>query len=107
VKSDHAQRLRILLGCRKLVVRKLVDTENEIRGTLRGFGLKPGHVSRTAFAGKVGELIAGKTKLLRRDTDCSSRTSSTACRLKGTMCDSRIFMRSAGMSWTARPVAMA
>jgi transposase len=59
VKSDHAQRLRMLLGCRKLVVRKLVDTENEIRGTLRGFGLKPGHVSRTAFAGKVGELVAG------------------------------------------------
>ena len=35
VKSLEAQRLRMLLGCRKLVVRKLVDVENEIRGTLR------------------------------------------------------------------------
>lgn len=35
VKSAEAQRLRALLGCRKLLVRKLVDTENEIRGTLR------------------------------------------------------------------------
>ncbi len=39
VKSLDAQRLRMLLGCRKLVVRKLVDVENEIRGTLRPFGL--------------------------------------------------------------------
>src|SRR5271170_3441081 len=59
VKSLDAQRLRMLLGCRKLVVRKLVDVENEIRGTLRPFGLKVGHVSRTAFAGKVGELVGG------------------------------------------------
>ena len=65
VKSDHARRLRLLLGCRKLVVRKLVDTENEIRGTLRGFGMRTGHVSRTSFAGKVGELIANEHPMVR------------------------------------------
>lgn len=40
VKSPEAQRLRVLLGCRQLTSRKLVDVENEIRGTLRAFGLK-------------------------------------------------------------------
>ncbi len=53
VKSLEAQRLRMLLGCRKLVVRKLVDVENEIRGTLRAFGLKVGSVSRGRFAARV------------------------------------------------------
>jgi transposase len=56
VKSPEAQRLRALLGCRKLVVRKLVDVENEIRGTLRAFGLKVGSVSRGRFAARVTAL---------------------------------------------------
>lgn len=56
VKSLEAQRLRMLLGCRKLVVRKLVDVENEIRGTLRAFGLKVGSVSRGRFAARVMTL---------------------------------------------------
>jgi transposase len=53
VKSPEAQRLRMLLGCRQLVSRKLVDVENEIRGTLRAFGLKVGKVSRRRFAARV------------------------------------------------------
>jgi transposase len=56
VKSPEAQRLRTLLSCRKLIVRKLVDTENEIRGTLRGFGLKMGSVSRGRFEARVAAL---------------------------------------------------
>ena len=56
VKSLEAQRLGMLLGCRKLVVRKLVDVENEIRGTLRAFGLKVGSVSRGRFAARVMTL---------------------------------------------------
>ena len=56
VKSLEAQRLRMLLGCRKLVVRKLVDVENEIRGTLRAFGLKVGSVSRGRFAARIMTL---------------------------------------------------
>ena len=56
VKSAESQRLRTLLGCRKLVVRKLVDVENEIRGTLRAFGLKVGSVSRGRFAARVTAL---------------------------------------------------
>ena len=53
VKSQDALRLRMLLGCRKLVVRKLVDVENDIRGTLRAFGLKVGSISRGRFAARV------------------------------------------------------
>lgn len=56
VKSLEAQRLRMLLGCRKLVLRKLVDVENEIRGTLRAFGLKVGSISRGRFAARVMTL---------------------------------------------------
>jgi len=56
VKSPESQRLRTLLGCRKLVVRKLVDVENEIRGTLRAFGLKVGSVSRGRFAARITAL---------------------------------------------------
>lgn len=53
VKSPEALRLRMLLGCRKLVLRKLVDVENDIRGTLRAFGLKVGKISRGRFAVRV------------------------------------------------------
>jgi transposase len=56
VKSHDALRLRMLLGCRKLVLRKLVDVENDIRGTLRAFGLKLGKISRGRFAVRVSAL---------------------------------------------------
>ena len=46
----------MLLGWRKLVVRKLVDVENEIRGTPCAFGLKVGSVSRGRFAAGVTAL---------------------------------------------------
>ncbi len=65
VKSDQARKLRMLLGSRKLIVRKLVDTENEIRGTLRGFGLKTGNGSRTDFARRVAELTEDADPLLQ------------------------------------------
>ena len=53
VKSPEAQQVRVLLVCRQLALRKLVDVENEIRGTLRAFGLKVGRVSRPRFAARV------------------------------------------------------
>ncbi|MBU1223457.1 MAG: IS110 family transposase [Gammaproteobacteria bacterium] len=56
VKSQEAQQLRMLLGCRKMVVHKLIDVENEIRGTLRAFGLKVGSISRGRFAARVMTL---------------------------------------------------
>lgn len=64
VKSLEAQRLRMLLGCRRSVVRKLVAMENEIRGTLRAFGLKVGNVSRGRFPARVLQLTAEADPLI-------------------------------------------
>src|SRR3546814_20871378 len=44
VKSPTSQRLRVLLRYRRLLQAKRLDLENELRGTLTGFGLKPGKV---------------------------------------------------------------
>ena len=64
VKSREALELRMLLGCRQLVLRKLLDVENEIRGTLRAFGLKVGNVSRGRFAARVLELAEQASGLI-------------------------------------------
>ena len=68
VKSQDALRLRMLLGCRKLVVRKLVDVENDIRGTLRAFGLKVGSISRGRFAVRVTALAEQADPLIEELT---------------------------------------
>ncbi len=49
VKSEISQELRALLTARKLLVGKLRDIDNGIRGLLRGFGLKVGTVGERAF----------------------------------------------------------
>ena len=45
VKTQLAQEQRMLLTSRKLLQRKLLDVESELRGTLRNFELKVGVVS--------------------------------------------------------------
>jgi transposase len=45
VKTLAAQEQRMLLTSRKLLQRKLLDVESDLRGTLRNFGLKVGTVS--------------------------------------------------------------
>ena len=47
VKTLVAQEQRMLLTSRKLLQRKLLDVESDLRGTLRNFGLKVGVVSRS------------------------------------------------------------
>jgi transposase len=49
VKSELSQELRALLTARKLLVGKLRDIDNGIRGLLRGFGLKVGSVGERTF----------------------------------------------------------
>lgn len=56
-KSADSRRLRMLLGNRRLLKRKLIDMENHIRGTLRPFGLLVGPVARGKFDARVRELI--------------------------------------------------
>ena len=64
-KSLPAQEVQALLAGRKLLQGKLLDVELSIRGTLRGFGLKAGMVSKGQFAARVRELVAGQAMLER------------------------------------------
>src|SRR6202140_1998468 len=63
VKTLAAQEQRMLLTSRKLLQRKLLDLECELRGTLRNFGLKVGVVSGSRYETRVPELVAGFPRL--------------------------------------------
>ena len=65
VKTLLAQEVRALLTARKLLVEKLRDVDNSLRGILRGFGLKVGKVSKGKFEARIGELVAGQAMLER------------------------------------------
>jgi transposase len=62
-KSIEAQQTRAVLTARKLLQSKLLDTENSLRGILRGFGLKVGKTTNRSFAARINELIAGHPML--------------------------------------------
>jgi len=64
-KSMEAQEVRAVLTARKLVQRKLRDVENNLRGILRGFGLKVGKTTAITFAKRIKELVVGQTSLER------------------------------------------
>jgi transposase len=57
VKAPASQELRMLLTGRKFMVRKLIAIKNEIRGILRGFGLKVGKAGEVGFEARVRELV--------------------------------------------------
>jgi transposase len=63
VKTLVAQEQRMLLTSRKLLQRKLLDVESDLRGTLRNFGLKVGDVSGGRYEARVRELLAGFPRL--------------------------------------------
>jgi transposase len=63
VKSELSQELRTLLTGRRLLVAKLRDVENGIRGLLRGFGLKMGVVAERAFPARARDLANGRKSL--------------------------------------------
>jgi transposase len=52
-----------MLTARKLIQSKLRDVENSLRGILRGFGLKVGLTTRSGFAERIRELVAGHENL--------------------------------------------
>jgi len=58
VKTPASQHRRLLLTSRKLLQRKIYDIENDLRGSLRNFGLKVGVVGSAKFEARVRELIA-------------------------------------------------
>ncbi|HKS75508.1 MAG TPA: IS110 family transposase [Terriglobales bacterium] len=57
VKTLRSQKLRMLLIHRKLLQSKAIAIENDLRGTLRNFGLKVGMVGTTRFEARIKELI--------------------------------------------------
>ena len=63
VKTLISQQERMLLTSRKLLRYKLQDIENELRGTLRNFGLRVGVVRSGHFEARVRELVAGHPPL--------------------------------------------
>jgi transposase len=57
VKTLRSQKLRMLLTHRKLLQSKAIAIENDLRGTLRNFGLKVGIAGRTKFEARIVELL--------------------------------------------------
>lgn len=63
IKSDASQRFKMLLNNRRFLVEQRVDIENQIRGSLKVFGLKIGPVSERQYEARVRELITGDGEL--------------------------------------------
>jgi len=57
VKTLRSQKLRMLLTHRKLLQSKAIAIDNDLRGTLRNFGLKVGVVTAAKFEARIKELI--------------------------------------------------
>src|SRR6188768_3318258 len=57
MKTLRSQKLRMLLTHRKLMLSKAIAIENDLRGTLRNFGLKVGMVGTVKFEARIKELI--------------------------------------------------
>jgi transposase len=86
-KSLAAQETRALLTARKLLQAKRHDVEMNLRGVLRGFGLKVGPTTPKSFEKRVRELVEGhptletvaeallaaRAELLRRFKDLEKR----------------------------------
>jgi len=58
VKTMASQKRRMLLTSRQLLQAKALDIENDLRGTLRNFGLKVGMVGTVEFEARIRELVA-------------------------------------------------
>ena len=57
VKTLRSQKLRMLLTHRKLLQSKAIAIDNDLRGTLRNFGLKVGMVGTVKFEARIRELV--------------------------------------------------
>jgi transposase len=64
VKTLRSQKLRLLLTHRKLLQSKAIAIENDLRATLRNFGLKVGVVGTVKFETRVKELVEDLSELV-------------------------------------------
>jgi transposase len=62
IKSHESQELRMLLNNRRFVLDKRLATDNEIRGSLRTFGLKLGKVTPATYEPRIRELVEDNEK---------------------------------------------
>src|SRR6266852_675637 len=63
VKTLRSQKLRMLLTHRKLLQSKASAIDNDLRGTLRNFGLKGGVVGKVRFEARIRELVSNFTDI--------------------------------------------
>ncbi len=63
MKSRESHALRLLATNRSVLRRKCIDIENEIRGSLKIFGLKVGRVTKFSYEKRVRALIDGDPRL--------------------------------------------
>jgi transposase len=63
VKTVRSQKLRMLLTHRKLLQSKAIAIENDLRATLRNFGLKVGMVGTVKFETRIKELVENLSDL--------------------------------------------
>ena len=63
VKTLASQKRRMLLTSRQMLQAKARDIENDLRGTLRNFGLKVGIVGAVKFEARIWELVANQSDL--------------------------------------------
>src|SRR5258708_3302883 len=64
VKTLRSQKLRMLLTHRKLLQSKAIAIDNDLRGTLRNFGLKVGMVGTVKFEARIKELVGNLPRRL-------------------------------------------
>ena len=63
VKTLRSQKLRMLLTHRQSLQSKAIAVENDLRGTLRNFGLKVGMVGKVKFEARIRELVENQPDL--------------------------------------------
>ena len=63
VKTLRSQKLRMLVTHRKLLQSKAIAIDNDLRGTLRNFGLKVGMVGKAKFEARIQELVENQPDL--------------------------------------------
>ena len=71
VKTLRSQKLRMLLTHRQLLQSKAIAIENDLRGTLRNFGLKVGMVGKVKFEARIKELVENQPDLPNWSNPCS------------------------------------
>src|SRR3974390_2205055 len=76
VKTLRSQKRRRLLAHRKLLQSKAIAIENDLRGTLRNFGLKVGTAGRTKFEARIEELVKDMQRFLGAALQADGETGS-------------------------------